>query len=63
MAEIEAFEKSPDRRVHRHYEIQKITNPKDETSGAFEVSKSQEEITIIHHRRMHGGDQSNWEIS
>jgi hypothetical protein len=64
VAEIEAFEKkNPDRRVHRHYGIRKIMNPEDETSGAFEVSKSREEIRTVHHRRTHGGDQSIREIS
>jgi hypothetical protein len=63
VAEIEAFEKNPDRRVHRHFGIRKIVNPEDETSGAFEVSKSREEIRTVHHRRTRGGDQSIREIS
>jgi hypothetical protein len=55
--------KNPDRRVHRHYGIRKITNAEDETSGAVEVSKSREVIRTVHHRRTRGGDQSIREIS
>jgi hypothetical protein len=63
VAEIEAFKKIPDKRVHQHYGIWKIANPKDKTSGAFEVLKSREEIKTIHHRRTRGEYQSIREIS
>jgi hypothetical protein len=63
VADIDTFEKNPDRRVHRHSGIRKIVNPEDKTSGAFEVSKSQDEIMTIHHRRTHGGDQRIRQIS
>jgi hypothetical protein len=63
VAEIETFEKGPARRVHRHYGIQKIVDPKDKTSEAFEVSKSRDKIRTVHHKRTRGGDQRNRKIS
>jgi hypothetical protein len=56
-------EKNLDRRVHQHYGIWKIKDPRDETSEIDQIVKSQGEIRTIQYRRTRGGDQSNQEIS
>jgi hypothetical protein len=47
VAEIEAFGKSPNKRVHRLFGIRHFADPGDKRSGTHHIAKSRGEITTI----------------